>query len=267
MNISILGCGWLGLPLAKRLKGEGYSVKGSTTRGERIVLLRNEGIIPYKIRLCEEGIQGDVSEFLKESHILIIDIPPGLRNNASGNFLEKIGRLKDFIVKSPGMKVLFVSSTSVYEDTSEFPVYTEKNAPNGTSNNAVQLIGVEEMLSHQEQFKTTVLRFGGLIGPGRHPVHVLSGRKAIKDPAAPVNLIQQEDCIGIIVEIIKTGAWGEKFNAAYPKHPSKADYYTRQATEKNLALPRFELNSVSRGKIIESTNLSGLLKYSFKKMI
>lgn len=33
-TVSILGCGWLGLPLAEQLLAEGYSVKGSTTRAE-----------------------------------------------------------------------------------------------------------------------------------------------------------------------------------------------------------------------------------------
>ena len=44
MQVSILGCGWLGLPLAKALIGEGYTVKGSTTTPAKLNLLKEEGV-------------------------------------------------------------------------------------------------------------------------------------------------------------------------------------------------------------------------------
>jgi len=48
-QISILGYGWLGLPLAKVLLENGFSVKGSTTSVEKISVLENSGIQPYLI--------------------------------------------------------------------------------------------------------------------------------------------------------------------------------------------------------------------------
>ena len=35
-KISILGCGWLGLPLAKSLLAKGYKIKGSTTSESKL---------------------------------------------------------------------------------------------------------------------------------------------------------------------------------------------------------------------------------------
>ncbi|WP_321539617.1 NAD(P)-binding domain-containing protein [Flavobacterium piscinae] len=46
-QISILGCGWLGMPLAKHLLQKGYSIKGSTTTETKLELLQNEGITPF----------------------------------------------------------------------------------------------------------------------------------------------------------------------------------------------------------------------------
>ena len=43
-TISVLGCGWLGLPLAEYLMGKGYQVKGSTTNQSKLSLLENKGI-------------------------------------------------------------------------------------------------------------------------------------------------------------------------------------------------------------------------------
>ena len=267
MNISLLGCGWLGLPLAKKLLEEGHSVKGSTTSMEKVSKLSEEGLIPYRIQLFAEGVQGDLSAFLEDSDLLIIDIPPGLRSDPEANFIGKIGRLKDFIEKSGVKKVLFVSATSVYEDTEEFPVYTEDDSLNGTAENSRQLKSAENELKNSEQYETTIVRFGGLFGPGRHPVTYLSGRKNIKDPKAPVNLIHLEDCIGIISKIIEKEAWGVTFNAVYPEHPTKEGYYSRIAAEKNLAIPEFDLEKVSKGKIIGSVTLEEVLGYSFQQGI
>ena len=46
-SISILGCGWLGLPLARQLIKLGYSVKGSTTSPEKIQILKGSQIDGY----------------------------------------------------------------------------------------------------------------------------------------------------------------------------------------------------------------------------
>ena len=267
MNISILGCGWLGLPLAKKLVEEGHVVKGSTTSREKMTQLTSKGILPYLLKLHTEGIQGDITAFLSDADVLIIDIPPGLRGDPDANFIGKIGRLQDYIKKSGVANVLFISSTSVYEDSLEIPVYTENDPANGISESAKQLRSAEELLRNSESFSASIVRFGGLFGPGRNPVNYLSGRKNIKDPKAPVNLIHLEDCIGIIIEIINKKAWGEIFNAASPEHPSKEEHYTSKARENNLPLPEFDQGHASKGKTIRSVNLKEKLDYSFRQVL
>lgn len=265
MQISILGCGWLGLPLAKELLEKDHVVKGSTTTTDKMNILSREGMIPYLIKILPEGIQGDITSFLSDAEILIINIPPGLRKDPDYDLLERMGRLKYQIEKSAVEKVVMVSSTGVYEDTEEFPNYTESDAPNGSSERSKKLQALEELMKNSESYTTTIVRFSGLFGPGRHPVNFLSGKKNIRDPKAPVNLIHQKDCIGIINGIIKNDVWGEIFNAAYPEHPTKEEYYSRLAKEKDLALPEFEHSSRSNGKVIGTVNIKEKLGYDFEK--
>ena len=115
-KISILGCGWLGLPLAKALTANGFSVKGSTTSAEKLSVLENSGIKPFLISLESKNVSGEMDAFLNESSILIIDIPPKLRGDNAESFVDKIAFLIPFIEKSVIEKVLFISSTSVYRD-------------------------------------------------------------------------------------------------------------------------------------------------------
>ncbi|MEY2922044.1 MAG: hypothetical protein RL108_666 [Bacteroidota bacterium] len=275
-HISILGCGWLGLPLAKSLLQKGYLISGSTTSENKIPMLHNAGITPFLICLSEEKLEGEMDYFLKNSEILIIDIPPKLRGNAldtstalSKTFVKKIQNLIPFIENSSVKKVLFVSSTSVYAD--ENVTITEESIPNPDTESGKQLLEAEVLLQSNENFQTTVIRFGGLIGADRHPIQFLSGKTQIENPEAPINLIHHEDCIGIIEKIIQKARnehfnWNETFIAVAAFHPTRKEYYTQKAIELNLALPHFNESKPSIGKLISSEKVEHILGYSFKNI-
>ena len=262
-QISILGCGWLGLPLAKSLLQNGFSIKGSTTSLEKISLLESEGITPYLVRLEEQQISASVADFLADSQILIINIPPKLRGGSTENFVAKITTLLPFIENSTVEKVLFVSSTSVYGEDNEF--VSEVTVLNPDTEGGRQLAIVENVLQKNSRFQTTILRFGGLISDDRNPVRFLSGRENIENPDAPINLIHQDDCIGIIEKIIALNSWDETYNAVAPFHPTRQEYYTQKATELNLALPKFAALNTIVGKTILNNKVIEVLDYSFIK--
>ncbi|MBB1193057.1 SDR family NAD(P)-dependent oxidoreductase [Flavobacterium sp. SOK18b] len=260
-KISILGCGWLGLPLAKALRQNGYLVKGSTTSTEKLPLLDQWGITPYLISLSEDKVIGNMTDFLQDSETLIIDIPPKLRGTEKENFISKIKNTIPFIQNSTVDKVLFVSSTSVYKDENE--LVTEETIPKPDTESGKQLLATEQLLQSSIDFKTTIVRFGGLIGADRHPIKFLAGRENLENPDAPINLIHQEDCIGIINAILSQQVWGEIFNAVTPYHPSRKDYYTQKAVDYDLALPKFDQQGLISGKTISSSKTESVLKYTF----
>lgn len=265
MNISILGCGWLGFPLAKSLLQKGFLVKGSTTTLEKISVLENAGIDSYLLALSEEEIKGDIDNFLSNSQILIIDIPPKLRGNSNENFVAKIQNLIPFIEKSSVEKVIFVSSTSVYSDAISIDLITEKTIPNPDTESGKQLLEAEKILQNNSNFKTTIIRFGGLIGEDRHPIKFLAGRENLENPDGPINLIHQLDCIGILEGILEKNCFGEIFNAVAPFHPSRKVYYSKKAQELNLPLPKFDESKPSVGKTISSEKVSTVLGYEFQR--
>lgn len=264
-KISILGCGWLGLPLAKSLLEQGFLVKGSTTSLEKISILEKAGITSFQISLFEDKIEGTMDLFLENSEILIVDIPPKLRGDSKENFVGKIKSLIPFIENSTVKKVLFVSSTSVFsDDNSEV---TEASIPNPDTESGKQLLKAEQLLQSNKNFETTIIRFGGLIGNDRHPIKFLAGRKNIENPDAPINLIHQDDCVGIIETIISLDLWNEIFNAVAPIHPTRKEYYTPKAMELNLPLPEFEEGKISAGKLISSDKIETVLNYKFKNKL
>lgn len=261
-QISILGCGWLGLPLAKALLQDGLSVKGSTTSTEKLAVLESAGIIPHQVAVESDNVSGPLAELLIGSSVLVIDIPPKLRGNQSGDFVGKIKTILPFIEKSTVANVLFISSTSVYGDDND--QVTEETPLSPDTEGGRQLQIVEALLQNNSQFKTTILRFGGLIGDDRNPVRFLAGKENLDNPDAPINLIHQVDCIGIIKQIIAKNAWNTSFNAATPYHPSRETYYTQKAVELGLTTPTFDHTKPSIGKTIVVDKIEKTLEYTFQ---
>ena len=260
-QISILGCGWLGLPLAEHLINKGFSVKGSTTSPNRIGELESKEIEAFIIELSPNEISGDYKGFLKDSKTLIIDIPPKLRGENPESFVEKIKTfINQGVIHSEIENVLFISSTSVYGD--EAINVTEETIEEPETLSGKELVETEQFLQQQTAFKTTILRFGGLIGGSRNPAKSLAGKTNLANPNAPINLIHQDDCIAVITAILEQGFWSEKINAAAPYHPTRKEYYTSKAVELGIPVPEFEDNSAS-GKIIDSSKLISKLNYTF----
>jgi len=258
-TISILGCGWLGLPLAKNFIAGGFLVKGSVTSSEKLDLLHNSGVLSYQVMLAENSIAVSDSGFF-DCDVLIIAIPPRRVNDIERIFPAQIEHLIPEISRSGIEKVIFISSTSVYPENLQTAQEDDKLPPEKSSGKAIVL--AENLLLRQKAFRTTVLRFGGLIGADRNPARfLLKAEHAIAN--APVNLIHLDDCIAIIHAIVEKECWGEIFNACCPEHPFKLDFYGKAAEISGLPVPKISHNPETY-KIVDSSKLLRILGYQFK---
>lgn len=261
MQIAILGCGWLGLPLGEKLT-EKYTVKGSVTSVEKLQLLAGAGIRPYRVNLNEPD-EVTIVGFLSGSDVLVIAIPPKAKENIGLTYPEKIRILLPHIVESGIKKVLFTSSVSVYGEDETIPNVDEATVPNPQTESGKQVLAAEQVLQNCPAFKTTIVRFGGLIGGERHPVKFLAGRQNITNPDAPVNLIKRNQCLDIISLIIEKDIWNEVFTAASPQSQNRRDYYTREAEKLGLPLPHFTEHGTSAGKkVLGQQKISERLGYT-----
>jgi len=257
-SISVLGCGWLGVPLAKHFLENGFSVKGSVTTEEKFEMLRDAGILPFRIVLSDTEVILDDPDFFK-CDVLVISIPPRRIEGIEQVFPSQIRRLIPFILKSGIQKVIFISSTSVYPDQNQLARENEILFPDKASGRA--LVEAENLLREQSEFKTTIVRFGGLIGADRNLARFLL-KSAQPIANAPVNLIHQDDCIGIISAIIRQELWGETLNACCPEHPMKKDFYEKAAIQSGLPVLVIS-EELTAFKTIDSSKLIRLLNYQF----
>ena len=243
-TVSILGCGWLGKPLAISLLKKGFNLKGSTTTLSKIEDLKDLKIQPFIVNI---SLDDNIEDFLN-SEILIIAI--------TSKDIEAFTRLISKIENSNIKKVIFISSTSVFGNLNK--VMTEEDEVLETP-----LSKIEKLFRNNINFKTTIIRFAGLFGGERHPANwFLKGRK-IPQPNGFVNMIHQEDCINIIEEIIQQDCFGEVFNACSNHHPTRKEFYTKAKLSKSFDVPKFVENKELQWKIISSEKVQKVLNYTF----
>ena len=243
-NISILGCGWLGRSLAISLLDEGYVVKGSTTREERLELLEINNIDAFKI---------DITSFEEFDDFLNVDI---LIIAITSKDLDGFHNLISQIQESSIQKVIFISSTSVYGRRNK--VMTEEDEVLKTP-----LLEIENLFRENPFFETTIIRFAGLFGDERHPSNWFKNGQKIPQPKGFVNMIHKEDCIEIIHEIIDQNCWNQTFNACSNHHPTRREFYTIAKVSNDLEVPEFVENEVYEWKIISSKKVQNVLGHIF----
>ena len=116
-HISILGLGWLGLPLALKLQKNGYSINGSTTALDKLKSLSKYSFLTDRIKIESDKIIGDWESFIYETSTLIINFPPKRIDNIETIHPLQIEQIIKHTPKST--KVIFVSSTSVYQNNNK----------------------------------------------------------------------------------------------------------------------------------------------------
>ena len=262
-TLSILGCGWLGLPLAERLVQRGYQVKGTTTSPEKLPRLAEAGIMPYLLKL-DPWIRGDqVSDFFR-ADVLFLNIPPGRRRpDVDVFFGAAIQSILTELRYGSITFVVFASSTSVYAPMNGLALEVDAGKPRPWSLSGRALLDAEDRLRADTHFDTTVLRFAGLYGYDRAPGRFLTGKKVVENGAAPVNLVHRDDAVAVVEVIIEQDVRGEVFNVCADAHPTREAFYTRAAQWLGLEPPVFADDEAASFKIVSNQRLKERLGYQF----
>ncbi len=255
----------MGLPIGRRLVERGLDVKGSTTRTEKLTEIEAAGIEPYLLRLTPTP-EEDPRDLL-DADVLFVNVPPPRDvEDRAAYHMEQMKALRD---ATTAEWVLFASSTGVYPNAPQ-DVTEDDLPPGGPPRIEGERRGSGEILQEVEGMwadadpDATILRFGGLYGPDRHPGRFLAGRTGLARPNAPVNLIHLDDCIGLVEAVLDAHARNEVFNAVAPEHPTRKETYTAAAASLGLEHPEFDASDERTGKAIMSKKSQDVLGYTYR---
>ena len=262
--VLVLGCGWLGLALARSLVQAGHRVVGTSTTPETLDAMRADGIEPHLLRLGADFDPADalLHRLLADTDVLVLNVPP--RAAAAGAYPVLLRPVHRAVAAAGTKCVLFVSSTSVYPNEPRTMRETDAVSTRDAASDVLRSEG--HFVPRYGQWKSTVVRLGGLFGPDRAPGRFLAGRQGLDQGNAPVNLVHLTDVVGVLSGIIRQGLWGHTFNVCAAQHPRRRDFYPAAAQYLKLESPVFkeEAETAVSGKTIDSSLIRSLLPYQFQ---
>ncbi len=220
MRVSLLGTGWLGSALAQHYLAMGCSVMGSTTNEDPKI----SGLQHVPIQLSATHTDPLPSEFFN-TDCLIVTLPFRRSFIDPMDYLKQCETLSPLLDPSVIQHVIFTSSTGVYPNHGQLAKESDSIVPETDRQRA--LLAVEDYFL-SSPVPATVVRLGGLYGPGREKGRFIAARKARGQAlggGTPVNMIHLYDCIKLITAIIQKQKTNTIYNGVHPGHPTKSRFY------------------------------------------
>lgn len=268
-SIGIIGCGWLGTALASRLLKQKISVLATVTHKERVAALAKQNIVAQTL-ILPSTIEALDSQPVFSQQKLVICFPPQLKKGQK-DYPEKISQIVTVAEKKAVEEIILISTTSIYNGLSG---KVTEQTPLNLSADKVAIINDAEQKLLNFSGRASIIRFAGLIGPDRHPGRFLSAKPSFANPKGIINLIHQQDAVGIILALLnkKNLSLNEPYksqsiafyNGASATHCNREHFYQAAASAMNLAKPRFKHDELAvLSKEICSDKVRDVLQYQF----
>jgi len=271
-SVGIIGCGWLGTVLAHALQALGTDVFTTTRTPEKQAQLINAGIPCEIMNLALDNKTPGLTDpnalnYLIEANVfkqqhLIICITPQFKQGKK-NYAQNIQRIVEAAninaLSGHLQNVILVSSTGVYKNlTGDI---TEERTLDLLDEKVSSLINAENKLQLFSGTKA-IIRFGGLVGPKRHPGRFLAGKTNLGNASEKVNLIHQVDAVGILLTLLYKPCVSGVFNAISNTNITRQQFYEQATSSLGLVKPKFQVPlTTQENKNIKNNYLINSLGY------
>lgn len=216
-RVLLVGCGDIGLALARQLIAGGHHV----TAIKRSPLA--EPVAGLEVVLADVGDTQSLGSLPVAFDQVFVILTPGQRDEQSYRAVYQQGLenlLRYFDTRGggeppAGRHWIFVSSTSVYGQTAgEWVDESSPTDPDGF--NGRILLAAEQQL-WQADAGNTVVRFSGIYGPGRRRlIERVRGGKAVQyRPPYYTNRIHRDDCVAVLVWLLRRRLAGKRLDSLY----------------------------------------------------
>ena len=248
--MAILGCGWSGMAIGKELVKLGASVLGTTTRSSRMDEIRLAGIEPmvFDVRSLQQADPSSWHKLFEDKDAVIVTLPPSAFKIAGEFKRDLVTQLVGLLSKGNVESIIVFSSTAVYPDNAGD--YREIDAMHRVSRHS----GVD-LLSYEKHFdslksRRCILRFGGLVGPGKDISRMIPRNGEIKNSKGVLNLTHLKDIVSATLWLLENKKQNFTFNLVSPKHPRRDDLYARITKAGRL---EFDHNDFGSKKVISQS--------------
>ncbi|MCW5557106.1 MAG: SDR family oxidoreductase [Verrucomicrobiae bacterium] len=242
-RVLIIGCGYVGLELGRRLASQGHTVFGLRRTAEGAGVMTEAGIHP----LVADITRPETLAPLPAPFDWVVHCVSSSRQGAEtyrAVYLEGMRHVLDWLAAQshPPEAFAYTSSTSVYGQTSGDWVDEDSPTQPGTETGET-LVATEGLVleaARSGRVPGRILRVAGIYGPGRgHLFHqFLAGEARIQgDGSRWINMIHRDDVASALEAALERGAAGEVYNAVDDEPVSQRDFLAWLAERLGRPMP------------------------------
>ena len=227
MRALVIGCGYVGTPLAQRLIALGHEVWGVRRTEASAAELTALGIKPFAADISQPG----ALDALPGAFDWVVNLVSSDKGGAAEYrqvYVEGNRNLIDWARKNAVKKIVYTSSTSVYGQTDGSAVKESSPTEPATETSQLLLEAEKVLLQAAPTIPTVVLRVAGIYGPERGHLFKQYLKNEAKIPgqgARITNMIHRDDLVEVIIAALKNGRPGEIYNAVDDEPVSLLNFY------------------------------------------
>lgn len=242
MDKLVIGCGYLGLRVAKRWLADGHRVWAVTRSASRALEFSQQGIRPIVADICDPASLHQLPAV--QTLLFAVGYDRSSGKSQQEVYVDGLRNVLQQVVPQTD-HFLYISSSSVYgqsdgewvdEDSECRPVQA-----GGKCCLAAESLVRESFPS--ESRRSNALRLSGIYGPGRLLARVESlrnGEPISGQPDAWLNLIHVDDAAAAVLACETRGIPGQTYLVSDDQPVQRGEYYGLLATLCGAQAPRFD---------------------------
>ena len=245
MDLTIVGCGYVGLALAERLQPRRPQLKLTltTTNSERLEQLDP---LADRVEVCDATNPMQLLAALRQSSSAVFCLGPKGDRQVDANgyrhtFVDSFRCLTSLLPQLPELRqIVYTGSCSIYGDA-EGDWVDEQTPPAPSRGHGDVLLESEQLLSGISDRRGCILRLGALYGPGRELDQRLRGLAGLERPgngATYSNWLHVADAAGAL-EAALDAAWAGLVNVVNDEPIRLRDLVGRSLQRQGLAPVRW----------------------------
>ena len=240
-GVFIVGCGYLGQAVARRLLAGGTPVAALTRNPDTAAALENLGISTLIAELSGDSWHSRVPDGIA-AVVNCVSAGGGGLAGYRRSYVEGMESLLRWARARPGIRtVVYTGSTSVYPGSEGAEI--DETAPVGGGERAELLLEAERLLlAEPAGFRAFVLRLAGLYGPDRdHLARQVRAGAVSGRPEVHLNLIHRDDAAAAVEAALRAppAVPGGVYNLADDGAATRGEVVTWLAARMGLPAPVF----------------------------
>ncbi len=223
MTTLIIGCGYLGRRIARKLVEAGERVLGTTRSAAWAASLQAIGVEPVVLDVLNPAAT-ELPVFDRLVYCIGFDRSSGQPMRSV--YIDGLSRFLDHLSSAPKHWV-YTSSTGVYGQSGG--VWVDENSATEPTSESGRLCLEAEAIAQSRG--ACITRLAGLYGPGRiiRRAAILAGEAVIGSPDHVINLIHVDDAASAVIAALDRGQSGRIYNVADDHPAPRSELYSLTA--------------------------------------